>query len=49
MKNEAIKGQKNKKMALKLEVQTYQILTNDNDVCIPNLFSIPLAVLAIHN
>ena len=34
---------KNKKLALKLEIQTYQILTND-EVCIPSLSSILLAV-----
>ena len=35
----------NKKLALKLEIQTYQTLTNDDEVCIPSLFSILLAVL----
>ena len=35
---------KNKKLALKLRVQTYQILTNDDKVCIPSLSSILLAV-----
>ena len=33
-----------KKLALKLEIQTYQILTNDDEVCIPSLSSILLAV-----
>ena len=36
--------QKNKKLALKLGIQTYKILTNDDDVCIPSLSSILLAV-----
>ena len=31
-------------MALKLGIQTYQILTNDDEVCIPSLSSIRLAV-----
>ena len=31
-------------MALKLEIQTYQILTSDDEVCIPSPSSIPLAV-----
>ena len=31
-------------MALKLGIQTYQILTNDDEVCIPSLSSILLAV-----
>ena len=31
-------------MALKLELQTSQILTNDDEVCIPNLSSIFSAV-----
>ena len=36
---------KNKKLqALKLGIQTYQILTNDDEVCIPSLSSILLAV-----
>ena len=33
-----------KKLALKLGIQTYQILTNDDEVCIPSLSSILLAV-----
>jgi hypothetical protein len=37
---------KNKKLALELEIQTYQILTNDDEVCIPSLSSI---LLAAHN
>ena len=32
-------------MALKLGIQTYQILTNDDEVCIPSLSSILLAVI----
>ena len=36
---------KDKKLALKLQRQTYQILTNDDKVCIPHLSTIPLAVL----
>ena len=32
-------------MAVKLGIQTYQILTNDDEVCIPSLSSILLAVL----
>ena len=35
---------RNKKLALKLGIQTYQILTNDDEVCIPSLSSILLAV-----
>ena len=35
---------KNNKLALKLGIQTYQILTNDDEVCIPSLSSILLAV-----
>jgi hypothetical protein len=31
-------------MALKLGIETYQILTNDDEVCIPSLSSILLAV-----
>ena len=38
------KHPKNKKLALKLGIQTYQILTNDDEVCIPSLSSILLAV-----
>ena len=32
-------------MALKLGIQSYQILTNDDKICTPSLSSIPLAVL----
>ena len=35
---------KNKKLALKLGIQTYQILTNNDEVCIPSVSSILLAV-----
>ena len=45
MKTEPCKRQKNKKLALELGIQTYQILTNDDEVCIPSLSSILLAVL----
>ena len=31
-------------MTLKLGIQTYQILTNNDEVCIPSLSSILLAV-----
>ena len=34
------------KLALKLGIQTYQILTNNDEVCIPYLSSILLAVNA---
>ena len=34
----------NKKLALNSGLQTYQILTNDDEVCIPSLSSILLAV-----
>ena len=40
-----INSKKNKKLALNSGIQTYQILTNDDEVCIPSLFSILLAVL----
>ena len=36
---------KNKKLALKLGIHTYQILTKNDEVCIPRLSSILLAVL----
>ena len=35
---------KNKKLALNSGIQTYQILTNDDEVCIPSLSSILLAI-----
>ena len=34
---------KNKKLALNSGIQTYQILTNNDEVCIPSLSSIILA------
>ncbi len=40
----AKKKKKKKKMALKLGIQTYQIFKNDDEACIPNFFSIFLAV-----
>ena len=36
---------KDKKLALKIGIQTYQILTNDDEVCIPSLSSIFLALI----
>ena len=36
--------QKNKKFVLKLGTQTYQVLTKNDEVCIPSLSSIFLAV-----
>ena len=36
-----------KKLALKLGILTYQILTNDDEVCIPSLSSIILAVTTV--
>ena len=36
---------KNKKKALNSGIQTYQILTNDDEVCIPSLSNILVAVL----
>ena len=35
---------RNKKLALKLGIQTCQILTNDDEVCTPSLSSTLLAV-----
>ena len=35
---------KNKKLALELGIQTCQILTNDDEVCIPSLSNISLAI-----
>ena len=37
----------NKNLALKLGIQTYQILTYDDEVCIPSLSSILLAVCLV--
>ena len=39
------KCQENKKLALDSGIQTNQILTNDDEVCIPRLSSILLAVI----
>ena len=36
--------QKKKKLALKSGIQNFQFLTNDDDVCIPSLSSVLLAV-----
>ena len=36
-------------MALELGIQTYQILTNDDEVCIPCLSSIILAVVILQH
>ena len=41
------KLEKNKKLPLNSGIQTYQILTNDDEVCIPSLSSILLALLRI--
>ena len=40
-----MKSKQNKKLALNSRIQTYQILTNDNEICIPSLSSILLAVM----
>ena len=39
----------NKKLALNSGIQTYQILTNAGEVCIPSLSSILLAVIILFN
>ena len=36
-----------KKLASTLGIQTYQILTNNDEICIPNLSSMPLAVMCM--
>ena len=41
------KRQKNKKLALRLGIQTYEILTNDDEVCVPSLSSILLALIIV--
>ena len=46
-KTKPCKRQKDKKLVLKLEIQTYQILKNNDEVCIPSLSSIILAVVVI--
>jgi hypothetical protein len=38
---------KNKKLALNSGIQTNQILKNDDEVCIPSLSSVLLAVLTV--
>ena len=38
-----LRSKKEKKLALELGIQTYQIFTNDYEVCIPSLSSILLA------
>ena len=47
MKNQAIKHTKKKKLALKLGTQTIQILTSNDEVCIPSLSSIISAVRSL--
>ena len=44
LKTKPFKCQKEKKFALNSGIQTYQILTKDDEVCIPSLSSIHLAV-----
>ena len=44
-KNKPYKHTHKKKLALKLGIQNYQILTNDDEVCTPSLSSILLVVL----
>ena len=39
---------KNKKLALNSRIQTYQILTNDDEVCIPSLSRILIANIFQH-
>ena len=43
-KSKPYKGQKNKKLSFNSRIQTYQVLTNDDEVCIPSLSSILIAV-----
>ena len=40
---------KHKKLALELGIQTYQTFATDDEVCIPSLSSILLAVLSFCN
>ena len=40
---------KKKKLALELGIQTYQILENDDEVCIPSLSSILFAVYELNS
>ena len=39
----------NEELALNSGIQTYQILTNDDEVCIPSLYSILIAVIKSSN
>ena len=39
--------QKDQKLALNSGIQTCQILTNDDEICIPSLSSILLAVVGV--
>ena len=48
MKTKPYQRQK-KKLALNSELRTYQILTDDDEVCIPSLSSILLAVSYVWN
>ena len=43
-KTKSYKRKNNKELALQSGIQTYQILTNDDEVCVPSLSSILLAV-----
>ena len=47
LKTKPYKRQNDKKLALKLGIQTYQILTKDDEVSIPSLSSILLAVFML--
>ena len=42
-----INAKKNKKLALNSGIQTYQIFRNDDEVCIPSLSSILLALKSL--
>ena len=37
-------AKKNKKLALRLGIQTYEILTSNDEVCIPSLSSISVRI-----
>ena len=43
-KNKSYKRKNNKELALQSGIQTYQILTNDDEVCILSLSNILIAV-----
>ena len=45
-KNKPYKSQKCKKLTLDSHIQTYQILTNNDEVCIPSISSILIALSA---